>query len=142
MCCCTWGRSGTFRVRGPFGCPCSYPVGCSCLRAGLQVQLSAGLLMGAMHWVSCQQKARVSVLGNIHKATKCWGWPYSGVWCTGRAHTWVHLCVLAQEDMAGDWRNSIILPGPLVAPGGRHFENVGKNKVHKAMLIFSCFLDF
>lgn len=117
------------------------PAGCSCLRAGLGVRLSAGLLMGPACWASCWQGGK-SYFGNFHEAMKCWGWPYSGAWCMGRAPTWVHLHVLVQEDMAGEWRTSMILPTPLVSLGARHLKNVGKNNVHKAMLVLSCFIDF
>lgn len=55
---------------------------------------------------------------------------------------WVYLCELVQEDVAGERRNSRMLPTPLLALDIRHLKNVAKYNIHKAMLFLSCFIDF
>lgn len=52
------------------------------------------------------------------------------------------LCVVVEEDMQGEWRNSMMLPMSLVGPGARHSENVRENKVYNTVLFLSCFIDF
>lgn len=65
-------------------------------------------------------------------------------WCVvrGASTTRMYLCVVVQEDMAGEWRNSTMFPTPLVAPGARHSENVRESKACSIVLFLSCFIGF
>lgn len=125
--------------KGWLRCPCSHSWGLlfpqsRALASAFRLAVGSGVF-GLL-----PARSKNSVLENIHQVTKCWSWLYPGVWCMGRAATWMYLCVMAQGDTAGEWRNTTMMTTHLVAPGARHSENVRENRVYSTVLFLSLFI--